>query len=131
MSGKLQNNQLRLAFGEDTRSEAPQASGEGSETLTAKRISASPANHEQLMEEVCERVNCLWTFLTAGRYRHCCRTWCSTNLIGNWSGASTASCGTRTIATFAFAAGGQGRRGNPPPYADGAELVLKLSGFQG
>jgi RNA-directed DNA polymerase len=59
MSGKRQNNQLRLAFGEETRSEAPQASGEGCETLTAKRISESPANHEQLMEEVCERENCL------------------------------------------------------------------------
>ncbi len=60
MSGKRQNNQLRLAFSEEGRSEAPMASGEGSETLTAKRISESPAkNHEQLMEEVCERENCL------------------------------------------------------------------------
>jgi RNA-directed DNA polymerase len=59
MGGKRQNNQLRLAFGEETRSEAPQAPGEGSETLTAKRISESPANHEQLMEEVCGRENCL------------------------------------------------------------------------
>jgi RNA-directed DNA polymerase len=59
MSGKRQNNQLRLAFGEEGRSEAPMASGEGSETLTAKRISESPANHEQLMEEICERENCL------------------------------------------------------------------------
>jgi RNA-directed DNA polymerase len=60
MSGKRQNNQLRLAFGEETRSEAPQASGEGSETLTAKRMIESPAsNDEQLMEEVCERDNCL------------------------------------------------------------------------
>jgi RNA-directed DNA polymerase len=60
MSGKRQNNQLRLAFGEEGRSEAPKAPGEGSETLTAKRISESPAkNSEQLMEEVCERENCL------------------------------------------------------------------------
>ena len=59
MSGKRQKTQLRLAFGEETRGEAPIASGEGSETLTAKRISESPANHEQLMEEVCERENCL------------------------------------------------------------------------
>ena len=59
MSGKRQNNQLRLAFGEEGRSEAPMASGEGSETLTAKRMTESPANHEQLMEEVCERENCL------------------------------------------------------------------------
>jgi hypothetical protein len=52
MSGKRQNNQLRLAFGEETRSEAPQAPGEGSETHTAKRISESAANNsEQLMEK--------------------------------------------------------------------------------
>jgi RNA-directed DNA polymerase len=63
MSGKRQNNQLRLVFGEELRSEAPQASGEGSETLTAKRISESPTNHnEQLMEEVCERENCLQAY---------------------------------------------------------------------
>jgi len=60
MSIKRQNNQLRLAFGEEGRSEAPMAPCEGSETLTAKRISESPANNsEQLMEEVCERENCL------------------------------------------------------------------------
>ncbi len=36
------------------------APGEGSETLTAKRMIESPANNnEQLMEEVCERENCL------------------------------------------------------------------------
>ena len=59
MSGKRQNNQLRLAFGEEGRSEAPIASGEGSETLTANRMIESPAkNHEQLMEEVCGRDNC-------------------------------------------------------------------------
>jgi RNA-directed DNA polymerase len=63
MSGKRQNNQLRLAFGEETRSEAPQAPGGGSETLTAKRMIESPAsNSEQLMEEVCERENCLQAF---------------------------------------------------------------------
>jgi RNA-directed DNA polymerase len=62
MSDKRQNNQLRLAFGEELRSEAPQASGEGSETLTAKRMNESPANHEQRMEEVCERENCLQAF---------------------------------------------------------------------
>jgi RNA-directed DNA polymerase len=63
MSGKRQNIQLRLAFGEEGRSEAPKAPGEGSETLTAKRMIESPAkNHEQLMEEVCERENCLQAF---------------------------------------------------------------------
>jgi len=62
MGDKRQNNQLRLAFGEETRSEAPQATGEGSEMLTAKRTIESPANREQLMEEVCERENCLQAF---------------------------------------------------------------------
>ena len=60
MGDKRQNNQLRLFFGEEGRSEAPTAPGEGAETLTAKRISESPAkNHEELMEEVCGRENCL------------------------------------------------------------------------
>jgi RNA-directed DNA polymerase len=59
MGDKRQNIQLRLAFSEEGRSEAPTAPGEGSETLTAKRMIESPANHEQLMEEVCERANCL------------------------------------------------------------------------
>jgi len=36
--------------------------GEGSETLAAKCGNESPANHEQLMEEVCERENCLQAF---------------------------------------------------------------------
>jgi RNA-directed DNA polymerase len=62
MSGKRQNNQLWLSFGEEGRSEAPMASGEGYETLTAKRISESPARHEQRMEEVCERENCLQAY---------------------------------------------------------------------
>jgi RNA-directed DNA polymerase len=60
MGDKRQNIQLRLAFGEETRSEALTAPGEGSETLTAKRMIESPAsNSEQLMEEVCGRENCL------------------------------------------------------------------------
>ena len=59
MSGKRQNNQLRLAFSGEGRSEAPMAPGGGSETPTAKRRNESPANHEQVMEEVCGRENCL------------------------------------------------------------------------
>jgi RNA-directed DNA polymerase len=62
MSDKRQKNQLRLAFSEESRSEARQAPGEGSETFTAKRMSESPANREQLMEEVCERENCLQAY---------------------------------------------------------------------
>ncbi|HEY0308131.1 MAG TPA: group II intron reverse transcriptase/maturase [Acidobacteriaceae bacterium] len=59
MSGKRQNNQLRLAFGGEGRSEAPTAPRGGSETPTAKRMSESPAIPQQLMEEVCEHDNCL------------------------------------------------------------------------
>ena len=63
MSDKRQKTQLRLAFGEETRSEALQFSGEGSEALTAKRMIESPAkNNKQLMEEVCERENCWRAF---------------------------------------------------------------------
>ena len=63
MSGKRQNNQLRLAFGGEGRSEAPMAPGGGSETLTAKRMSESPArNHEPLMEEVCAHDNCVQAY---------------------------------------------------------------------
>ena len=62
MSDKRQKNQLRLAFSEESRGEARQAPGEGSETFTAKRMNESPANREQLMEEVCERENCLQAY---------------------------------------------------------------------
>src|ERR1700733_12422268 len=58
MSGKRQKNQLELAFTDESRSEAPRVSGEGTEALTAKRGTESPAIGEQLMEEVCERENC-------------------------------------------------------------------------
>src|SRR5262249_45316764 len=58
MSGKRQKNQLLLAFREESRSEAPTASTEGTESLAARRRTESPAIGEQLMEEVCERENC-------------------------------------------------------------------------
>ena len=58
MSAKRQKNQLVLAFTEEGRSEAPKASREGTESLTAKCTTERPASHEQLMEEVCERENC-------------------------------------------------------------------------
>ena len=57
MSDKRQKNQLVLAFMEESRSEAPRASVEGTESLAAKRQSESPAIGEQLMEEVCGREN--------------------------------------------------------------------------
>jgi RNA-directed DNA polymerase len=58
MGDKRQKNQLVLAFMEESRSEAPTASGEGTESLAAKRGTESPAISEPLMEEVCERENC-------------------------------------------------------------------------
>jgi RNA-directed DNA polymerase len=62
MGAKRQNNQLWLAFATESRSEAPTAAAEGSESPVAKRETDSPADTRQLMEEVCERVN-LWKAL--------------------------------------------------------------------
>jgi RNA-directed DNA polymerase len=62
MSGKRQKTQLRLAFSEEGRSEAPTAPCGGSETPTAKRMSENPAIPQQLMEEVCEHDNCLQAY---------------------------------------------------------------------
>jgi RNA-directed DNA polymerase len=60
MGDRRQKTQLRLAFVEEGRSEAPTSLREGAESPTAKRMNESPAeNSEQLMEEVCERENCL------------------------------------------------------------------------
>jgi len=58
MSDKRQKNQLVLAFADESRSEAPSVSEEGTETPVAKRGTESLAIGEQLMEEVCERENC-------------------------------------------------------------------------
>jgi RNA-directed DNA polymerase len=58
MDDKRQKSQLVLAFLEESRSEAPTASEEGSESSAGKRGTESPAITEQLMEEVCERENC-------------------------------------------------------------------------
>jgi RNA-directed DNA polymerase len=60
MSDKRQKNQLQmvLAFTDESRSEAPRVSGEGTESLAAKRRTENPAMGEQWMEEVCERENC-------------------------------------------------------------------------
>ena len=58
MGDKRQKNQLVLAFVEESRSEAPTASVEGTESLAAKRGTESPALGESLMEEVCGRENC-------------------------------------------------------------------------
>jgi RNA-directed DNA polymerase len=58
MSDKRQKNQLVLAFLDESRSEAPRVSQEGTESLAVKRGTESPAIGEQLMEEICERENC-------------------------------------------------------------------------
>ena len=58
MDDKRQKNQLVLAFMEESRSEAPRASVEGTESSMGKRGTESPAITEQLMEEVCGRENC-------------------------------------------------------------------------
>ena len=58
MSDKRQKNQLELAFTDESSSEAPRVSAEGTETVVAKRGTESLAMGEQLMEEVCERENC-------------------------------------------------------------------------
>jgi RNA-directed DNA polymerase len=58
MSGERQKmTQLRLAFSEESRGEAPTASGEGTEPFRASRAPESPARTEGLMEEVCQRAN--------------------------------------------------------------------------
>ena len=49
--------QLLLAFPEEGRSEAPTASGQGSESSVAGRQPESRAVSESLMEEICERRN--------------------------------------------------------------------------
>jgi RNA-directed DNA polymerase len=60
MSGKrqkTQHTQLRLAFASDRRGESPAVDRQGTEPLAAKRTTESPAEEEQLMEEVCDRRN--------------------------------------------------------------------------
>lgn len=47
-----------LAFPEESRGDAPKATGKGTETPMAKRLSESLAGTERLMEEVCELENC-------------------------------------------------------------------------
>ena len=57
MDDKRPKTQKYLAFPEESRSEAPRASREGSESSAAKREPDSPAVFEQLMGEVCQRSN--------------------------------------------------------------------------
>ena len=57
---KRRKNQLQmvLAFEDQSRSEAPRVSSEGTESAVATRGTESPAREQQLMEEVCGRENC-------------------------------------------------------------------------
>jgi len=57
-----QKNQLQLAFGEGTRSEAPSPAQEGTEAQVAKCSAESRAPEERWMERVCQREN-LWQAL--------------------------------------------------------------------
>jgi RNA-directed DNA polymerase len=57
MSGKRQNDQLKLDFGANARSETPRVAYEGTETLVANRAAESPAKTDKLMEEVLQREN--------------------------------------------------------------------------
>ena len=59
---KRQNNQLELAFGEVTTSEARSLSSEGIEASVAKCSAESLAPDEQWMERICQREN-LWQAL--------------------------------------------------------------------
>jgi RNA-directed DNA polymerase len=61
MSGRRQKNrpeQEVLAFAAESRSDAPTAAVQGTETLMAKHRIESLAGTERLMEEVCELGNC-------------------------------------------------------------------------
>jgi RNA-directed DNA polymerase len=54
----VRNQQMVLAFADESRGEALRVSDEGTESSMAKRGTESPAIDEQWMEEVCERENC-------------------------------------------------------------------------
>jgi len=62
VSGRRQNNQMLLAFMQESRGEAPRTGMGGTEPPTAKQKTESPAEGERLMEEVCNREN-LWKAL--------------------------------------------------------------------
>src|SRR5437588_9894385 len=50
MSGKRQNHQLKLDFGDEARGETSSVVQEGTETLVANRATESPAKTDRLME---------------------------------------------------------------------------------
>jgi RNA-directed DNA polymerase len=59
MSDRRPKIQMKLAFSGERKGEARRPTGEGTESLTAKRPAESPAESERLMEEVVERQNLL------------------------------------------------------------------------
>jgi len=70
MTGKRQKMiQMQLALPEESRGEAPKASGGGTEPVMASRETESPAETERLMEEVCQRENLFraWSRVKANR----------------------------------------------------------------
>src|SRR5262250_490613 len=125
MSDKRQKNQLVLAFREESRSESPTASAEGTESLAAKPRTESPAIGEQLMEEVCERENCKQALARVKANKgspgvdrmtvhdlagHLQQHWPAIrdqllmSSTESWSDADCGLLGMRTIAIFTFAA---------------------------
>jgi len=61
--------QLRLAFPEESRGEAPRATEEGTELETAENATKSPASSERLMEEICQRDNLIQAWKRVKRNR--------------------------------------------------------------
>ena len=57
MRQKIQSTQMRLAFDADSRGEAQDAAGEGTEPLVAERDRESLADGPYVIEAVCEREN--------------------------------------------------------------------------
>src|SRR5712692_1553440 len=139
MSDKRQKNQLKQAFTEEGRSEAPKTSQEGTESFTAKCDTERPARHEQLMEEVCERENCWQAYKRgkankrkSGNRRHESR-----RVLGLPEAALALHTGTAVawdLPTTTGATGGNpeaGRRGAKAWYPDGAGSIHSASGDAG
>jgi RNA-directed DNA polymerase len=139
MSDKRQKNQLVLAFTEEGTSEAPKASQEGTESLTAKCATERPASHEQLMEEVCERENCWQAYkrVKANQRKSWDRRHDHRRSFGLPEAALALDSGravARELPTTTGATGGNpeaGRRGAKAWHPDGAGSLDPASGDAG
>ncbi len=139
MSDKRQKNQLVLAFTEEGRSEAPKASQEGTESLTAKCETERPARQEQLMEEVCERENCWQAYkrVKANKGSPGIDGMTSRRSFGLPEAALAHDSGTtveRDLPTTTGATGGNpeaGRRGAKAWHPDGAGSIDPAGGDAG